>query len=109
MNEKWKAFDLEKLLSDYVGSNETWHKFLDKDTLITGIYILSSGAMDEQLIHKMDEVYLVLEGKATLKIENDTYEAKKGSIFYVKANIEHKFINIEKEIIVLVFFSKVSP
>jgi len=76
MNEKWKAFDLEKLLSDYVGSNETWHKFLDKDTLITGIYILSSGAMDEQLIHKMDEVYLVLEGKATLKIENDTYEAR---------------------------------
>ena len=70
-----------------------------------GIYQLKKGGADPQNPHKQDEVYYVLSGKAKLRVENRTVPANTGAILFVEAGAEHKFIEIEEDLTLLVFFA----
>ena len=57
-----------------------------------------------QAPHLEDEVYLVLEGRAHLKVGEKDHIIKQGSILFVKATEEHSFFNIEEDLTVLTIF-----
>jgi len=70
-----------------------------------GIYTLAAGSTDGQRPHKQDEVYYVLSGKAKLQVESKTHPVQPGSIAFVAAHDKHKFIEIEEDLSLLVFFA----
>lgn len=99
-------FKLEELYLQAKEQGGNYLRFIDNERLSSGIYQLKKGDVDTQQPHEWDELYYILEGKATLKVENESYEAVPGAILFVKAKIGHTFVNIEEDLKVLVFFSK---
>ncbi|OEK03735.1 hypothetical protein BFP97_03500 [Roseivirga sp. 4D4] len=93
---------LEKELKS---GNRRYLPFLNVDKLRTGLYVLPAGAEDTQQPHEHDEVYYILSGKAKFVAGQNETEVQEGAVLYVKANIEHRFSEIEEELKVLVFFS----
>lgn len=103
------AFQLEELVEQATQSQRAWVPFLDRPTLNCGLYRLPAGTQDGQDPHALDEVYYVVEGKARLRAGSEEFEAKAGSIFFVEREIEHRFVDIEEDLVVVVFFSKLVP
>lgn len=101
----FKAFTLEELEGQMKESGSPWLPFLKVPTLSTGIYSLKVGATDRQQPHKQDEVYYVLKGKAKFEAGEEKANLAVGSILFVKANVPHRFYDIEEDLEVLVFFS----
>lgn len=105
----WQAFEMKDLQKQLEESGKPWLPFLDVSTLNCGVYSLARGAEDKQSPHKQDEVYYVLEGEATLEVDNESIPATMGSVIFVKAGAVHRFLNIEKDLKLLVFFSTAEP
>jgi len=63
-----------------------------------GLYRLAAGAHDPQRPHTEDEVYVVLRGRGRL-------QAASGSAPAVPAGEEHRFVDIEEELEVVVLFA----
>lgn len=103
MNSKF--YDIASLEKELKSGNRRYLPFLNVDKLRTGLYVLPAGAVDTQQPHEHDEVYYVLSGKAKFIADQNETEVQEGAVFYVKANIEHKFFAIEEELKILVFFS----
>lgn len=106
MAQDSEGFSLEELYQQAEEKGGSYLRFIDNDRLSSGIYQLKKGDVDRQQPHEWDEIYYILEGRATLKVENESYEAKPGSILFVRAKIDHTFVDIEEDLKVLVFFSK---
>jgi quercetin dioxygenase-like cupin family protein len=100
-----ETFDLAKLLEQAGEHDGRYLEFLRKPSMSLGIYTLPAGATDGQSPHKQDEVYYVVSGKGKLRVENETQPAVPGAILFVAANAKHKFIEIEEELTLLVFFA----
>lgn len=101
----FKAFDLKDLEGQMEESGRPWLPFLKVPTLSTGIYTLKVGATDRQQPHDQDEVYYVLKGKAKFEAGGEKSHVEEGSILFVKAEVPHRFYEIEQDLQVLVFFS----
>ncbi len=80
-------------------------QFLSKEKLSVGVYKLKAGAIDPQNPHKEDEVYYVVQGRAKIRVGTERKEVSPGSIIYVGAGVNHKFIDIKEDLEVLVFFA----
>lgn len=100
------SFDLDALSKENSEQDGPWLPFFDNDTMYTGIYEISAGGEDNQQPHRLDELYVVTKGRAILNAGDEQFAANPGSIFFVKAEVSHKFTNIEKDLQVIVFFSK---
>ena len=74
-------------------------------SLSTGLYVLARGAEDAQRPHAEDEVYFVLAGRAKLDVNGEVRSVQTGSVVYVGKHVPHRFVEIEEEIRVLVFFA----
>lgn len=103
--DAWTIFDLKKLLEDHRDDSAPYHEFLRVPSLSTGIYRLRAGETDMQGAHLEDEVYLMLSGRARIRVGDDLQEVGPGSILYVRATEEHSFFEIEEDITLLVFFA----
>jgi quercetin dioxygenase-like cupin family protein len=90
-------------------SGRPYLPFLSAPTMTCGVYRLAAGAEDGQSPHRLDEVYVVTAGKATLVVGGQRFEAKAGSILFVPAWVEHRFVDIEEDLTTLVFFSTATP
>lgn len=101
-----QAFDLASLIQKNNETDGPYLRFFDNKTMSTGIYTLKAGQLDQQQPHQNDELYVVSSGKAKLRAGNETFDAVPGSIFFVKANIEHRFVDIQEDLNIIVFFSK---
>jgi mannose-6-phosphate isomerase-like protein (cupin superfamily) len=55
--------------------------------------------------HEWDEVYIVLEGRGVLEVEDERIPLEEGRAIYVKAGAEHQFAGYEG-LSVLVIFDK---
>lgn len=104
----WRAFDLEGLRAAHAEGGEAYHRFLDEPSLSAGLYVLPAGGTDRQSAHRLDEVYSIISGRATLVIGAQRIAAGPGDVFYVKRGIDHHFEEIEQRLEVLVLFSKES-
>ena len=105
----WQIYNLPELMDKVAGTEPRFHEFLRVPTLSSAIYRLPAGAKDMQAPHLEDEVYVVVEGRARLKIDGKEHEIKRGSILYVRATAEHSFFDIEEDLTVLAFFGATNP
>lgn len=80
-------------------------EFLQVPSLSMGIYKLAAGAIDEQSPHREDEVYYVLQGRAKVDVEGEVEPVQAGSLIFVPAQAQHRFVEIEDDLVLLVFFA----
>ena len=64
-----------------------------------------AGSVDEQTPHTEDEVYHVVAGRARLVIDGEEAPVKPGSVAFVAAGVDHRFVEIREDLEVLVFWS----
>ncbi len=93
----------------FKANGKRWLQLVDDSTIEAGLYKLRSGEKDPQPVHNYDEIYYVQHGKAKLLAGDSSFDARAGSLFYVKAGVVHRFFDINKDISVLVLFSKAKP
>ncbi len=99
------AFELAELVEARRASGERWLEFFRVPALSLGLYVLPAGGEDRQQPHGQDEIYYVVSGKATLRVNGQDTPARPGSILYVAAEAEHRFHSIEEELTLLVCFA----
>lgn len=100
-----RSFNLQDLLVDAAGSDQRYFEFLRVPSLSMGLYTLAAGSEDLQNPHNQDEVYYVIRGKAILRVDTQEQPARPGSLLFVPAHAPHKFIHIEEDLQLLVFFA----
>ncbi len=105
----WQVFSLDELMAKVVGTEPRFYEFLRVPALSSAIYRLPAGAKDMQAPHLEDEVYVVIEGRARLRIDGKDHDIQRGSILYVRATAEHSFFDIEEDLTVLAFFGATNP
>lgn len=101
----WQSFDLLEEIARQRSSGSPYNEFLRVPALSSGIYTLKTGSKDLQSPHDEDEVYVVIQGRGRVRIEDRDVSIGPGSILYVKASSEHSFFEIEEELTLLVFFA----
>ena len=75
--------------------------------LEVGVYVLVAPEPDRQQPHADDEIYVVLDGRGALEIEDKVVELEVGHAVFVPAGAEHRFVGYE-QLAVLVIFEKTS-
>ncbi len=98
------AFELADLLRERAGSDQLYLEFIRTHDLSVGVYVLPAGAADPQAPHTEDEVYHVISGRATIRVGDEDRAVQAGSVVFVGADVEHRFHDIEEELVVLVVF-----
>jgi mannose-6-phosphate isomerase-like protein (cupin superfamily) len=105
MNEKdWLVFQLPELLAKAGPGGVGLHELLRTPSINCAIYHLPAGSKDMQSAHEEDELYLVLRGRARLRVESHEHPVQEGTLMYVRAACGHAFFDIEEDLAVLVFF-----
>ncbi len=100
----YAAFEQDELVQKY-GAAAGYNEFLRRRGMSLGLLHLPVGAEDKQHPHMADEVYIVLEGRGTLRVVDDEIDVKPGSIVSVDHGEEHKFINVTEDLELLVVFA----
>ena len=99
------AFELAQLVTECSQSGSQYLEFIRKPSLSIGLYMLSAGAIDQQEPHTEDEVYYVVNGRASIQVDNESRPVESGSVVFVQANVEHRFHTITEDLTILVFFA----
>ena len=107
--KNWASFPMDSLENALKKSGKNWLPFIEKLSMDCGLYRLEAGEEDLQEPHRLDEVYYIVKGEATLTMKGTEQPVRPGSIIYIQANVPHKFENITSDLLVLVYFSKKSP
>ncbi len=108
-NSGWQVFDLDKIREKLKGEAVEYLEFLNVPALNCGLYYLAAGSTDMQAPHDEDEVYLVLSGRARMRLGDEDRAVGPGSLLYVGASIEHSFFEIEEDMTLLVMFAASPP
>ena len=98
------AFELAQLLQARVDSGDLYHEFVRTHDLSVGLYVLEAGATDPQGPHTEDEVYYVVSGRARIWVGDEDRPVTAGSVVIVGADIEHRFHDVEEQLVTLVVF-----
>jgi len=69
-----------------------------------GTYRIPAGGVDGQGPHTEDEVYVVVAGRARIVTPDDAADVAPGSVIFVPAHEEHRFVDVTEDLTVLVFF-----
>jgi len=102
---KTEVFALDQLLAKRLQGGRSYLEFLRVPAMSAGVYVLSAGAPDPQNPHGEDEIYYLVSGKAKMRIGAQEHSVGEGSVIYVEAGLEHRFFDIEEELVVLVIFA----
>jgi mannose-6-phosphate isomerase-like protein (cupin superfamily) len=100
-----RAFEVAQLIAERRASGDTWLEFLRVPALSMGVYALEKGADDPQKPHREDEVYVVLSGRAQLRVAGSDQPVQRGSVVYVAAGADHRFHSICEDLTALVLFA----
>ena len=98
------AHELADLLRDQVASGRLYHEFIRTHDLSVGVYVLAAGATDPQGPHTEDEVYYIVSGRGRIHVGSEDRAVRAGSVVFVGADVEHRFHDIEEELVILVMF-----
>src|SRR5262249_3877875 len=99
------AFELKDVIVQQQTSGRAYFEFLWVAALSAGVYSLPKDGLDPQKPHTEDEVYVVLHGKATIRVGEEDRHVEAGSVIFVAANLDHHFHTITEDLTVLVFFA----
>ncbi|MFF7248567.1 cupin domain-containing protein [Embleya sp. NPDC008237] len=100
-----KVFRLDDLDAERAFEQGAYLKFLSERNFSMGLYALEPGETDTQKPHGQDEAYVVISGRATLTVGEESTAVARGSVVYVPAQVPHRFHRITEPLRVLVFFS----
>ena len=100
----WKVFNINELKARVAGPDPSFFEFLRAPQMSCAVYRLPAGSRDMQAPHLEDEVYLVLEGKARLRVDGQEQEVGPGIVLFVKATTEHSFFDISEDLTLLAMF-----
>jgi mannose-6-phosphate isomerase-like protein (cupin superfamily) len=101
----WQVFDLDEVKDKLTGKAVEYLEFLNVPAINCGIYFLTAGSTDMQAPHDDDEVYLVLSGRARMRLGDEERDVGEGSLLYVSATTEHSFFEIKEDMALLVIFA----
>ena len=79
-------------------------EYLRVPDLSAGLYVLEAGASDPQQPHGEDEIYVVLQGRSRFRAGSQEWDVAPGSVLFVPAREEHRFLDIRERLEALVFF-----
>jgi mannose-6-phosphate isomerase-like protein (cupin superfamily) len=82
-----------------------YHEFLRQPSMSLGLYVLEAGADDPQTPHAEDEVYYVISGRATVRVDGRDSAIAPGSVVFVGKLVEHRFHSITERLELLVVFT----
>lgn len=100
----WLVFQLDDLVAKVDRNGVSFKEFLRTPSLSCSIYHIPVGSKDMSSAHEEDELYLVLEGQAHLRIDGTEHHVQKGTLMYVRAACNHSFFDIKEDLTVLAFF-----
>jgi mannose-6-phosphate isomerase-like protein (cupin superfamily) len=98
------AWELDELEAARAESGRLYHEFISVPDLSGGLYVLEAGATDPQSPHTEDELYIVMSGRANVRVGDEVRAIKTGSVVFVGAGVEHRFHDIEERLVLLVMF-----
>ena len=99
------AFELAEVVIEQQKSGQAYFEFMHFSALSMGVYSLPAGGVDAQKPHTEDEIYLVMKGKATIRVDEEDRPVEVGSVVYVAANVIHHFHSIIEDLTLLVLFA----
>lgn len=97
--------ELADLLARQAASGKPYLEFLRSQSMSVGLYVLPAGAVDGQLPHAEDEIYVVLTGSGQFSAGSETRPVKPGQTIFVAAGVPHHFHDIEAEMHLVVVFA----
>jgi mannose-6-phosphate isomerase-like protein (cupin superfamily) len=98
------AFEYDQISQEQAESGKPYLQFLNEGTMSLGLYALAAGSNDTQSPHSEDEIYYVVAGRGTIVVAGERRPVRPGSIVFVAKEVEHRFIDIEDDLSILVFF-----
>ncbi len=104
-NEDRSIISLEKVIADLdATANEYFRSVFKSKGSEVGILRLREGETDTQEPHSLDEVYFVIEGSGHIELEDKLKPINPNDFIFVPANVDHRFVVGDKDLIVLYFF-----
>jgi mannose-6-phosphate isomerase-like protein (cupin superfamily) len=100
-----ETYGLDDVRARLAETGDLYLEFLRVEALSAGLYSLPAGGVDPQDPHTEDEVYYVLSGRAAIDIGGQLRPVQTGSVIFVAKNVEHRFMDIEENLEVLVLFA----
>ena len=97
--------DLDTLIADTTQREHPYLEFLRVPAMSAGMYCLAVGATDGQQPHTEDELYVVMRGRAAIRVGDEDTEVRAGSAIFVPARVPHHFHSITEDLAVLVLFA----
>ena len=98
------AWELADVDAARTAAGRLYHEFLSVPDLSAGLYVLDAGASDPQSPHGEDELYVVMEGRASVTVGNETRAIQPGSLVFVGAAVPHHFHDITERLVLVVAF-----
>lgn len=104
-----KVFRLDDLDAERAANDGAYLRFLRERHMSAGLYALAAGESDPQQPHGQDEIYVVVSGRGSITVGDETATVARGSVVYVPAGVVHRFHHITEDLRVLVVFSPPEP
>lgn len=95
-----RVSEVQRRLERGNGGYEIVH---ESEGLEIGVYVLVAPEPDRQQPHDRDEVYVVLDGRGTLRIGDETVELARGDAAFVPAEVDHGFTGYEGLSVLVIF------
>lgn len=105
MKEQGKFFQIDQFEQPRVQSGKSYREFLRVPAMSAGVYALPAGGTDPQKPHAEDELYYVVRGRARMRVGSEDRVITQGTGILVPAHAEHRFHDIEEDLVLLVFFA----
>ena len=97
------AFDIQAAKERLAAAGGGYEVVHSSPGIEMGVYVLVAPEPDRQQPHEDDEVYVVLEGRGSLEIEDECVELTEGHAVFVPARADHRFVGYEQLAVLVVF------
>ena len=98
---------LTELLAEH--GDATYREVLRVPALSLGLFAATPGHDDVQSPHEVDEVYVVVAGRAVLEVDGVRTPVGTGSVAYVPSHVPHRFVDVTEDLRVVVVFAPSGP
>ncbi len=99
------AFEYGGIEQEQAESGKPYLQFINEGTMSLGLYVLPAGSTDTQSPHAEDEIYYVVAGCGAIVVDGERRPVESGSIVFVAKEVEHRFVDIDEDLAILVFFA----
>src|SRR5580765_3580121 len=97
------TFDVRAVQQRLAAANGGYEIVHRSPGLEIGVYVLVAPEPDHQSPHEDDEVYVVLEGRGTLEVEDEQIAVEEGKAVFVHAGADHRFTGYEGLSVLVIF------